>query len=109
MDNHDSARRWRPSRLASHLLTAHSSAKQGTNINAVAVGVVSFSPGSWQNLGMVAAGQQGVFAGSQVQGTGTTLSGNNTTSANVGGTQQGWAIYLGVDHGRISQFKCSFG
>ena len=63
----------------------------GTKLNSAAIGVVSFSPGSWQNLGMVAAGQQGTQAGSQVQGTGTTLSGNSTVSINAGGTQKGWA------------------
>ena len=83
-------------------------------LNGVAVGVVSFSPGSWENLGMVAAGQQGTQAGSQVQGTGTTLSGNSTVSVNAGGSLKGWAgppatATLGAHNPGVTADKHVFG
>ena len=86
----------------------------GTKLNTVVIAVVSFSPGSWENLGMVAAGQQGTQAGSQVQGTGTTLSGNSTTSVNAGGSLKGWAgppatATLGAHNPGVTADKHVFG
>ena len=63
---------------------------------------------------MVAAGQQGTQAGSQVQGTGTTLSGNSTVSVNAGGSLKGWAgppatATLGAHNPGVTADKHVFG